>query len=241
VFELLYPFIAAPVLPATALLSLMLVWSLFTITVGIGHDIGGDWHFHFHPPGVDHLGGAAHGSGLGHFFSDTMGDAFNWLVVAPTRWLNLSTVPFLLWLGVFSLTWWAGSLLWWLSLDNWLFPQSGGIVTSLLVARNLACALPITKLITQPMQGWFKDSGHIESKTLIGAEAEICSYDATPTNGQAKYRTGSAPLLLNVRTDGTHLIKGTRVWITHYDPRTRIYLVSPTTTDSSTSNNGKPL
>jgi Protein of unknown function (DUF1449) len=240
VFEILEPLFAAPVLPATALSSLMIAWSIFTITVGIGHEAGGNWHFHLHDPSSAPVAGA-NGGGVGHFFADTMGDAFNWLIVTPSRWLNLSTVPFLLWIGVFSLTWWASSLIWWLAIDDWMFPQSGVITTSLLIVRNLACALPITKIITHPMKGWFTETGHMDSKSLIGAEAEICSYDATPTNGQAKYRTGAAPLLLNVRTDGPHLFKGTKVWITHYDSRTRIYLVSPTTTDSTPSQNGKPL
>lgn len=236
--EFLEPFIAAPVLPATALLGLMVAWSLFTLGLGMGHDMGSNWHFHWHDPTAGQVGGTGHGAGIHHLLSETLGDAFNWLIVAPTRWLNVTTIPFLLWIGVFSITWWTSSLLWWLVLDEWLLPRSGGLVTSLLVLRNVTCALPLTKLFTQPMRAWFADSGHLDSKTLIGSEAEICSYDATPTNGQAKYRTGSAPLLLNVRTDGPHLLKGTRVWITHYDPRTRIYLVSPTTTDSPTSPQG---
>jgi hypothetical protein len=81
------------------------------------------------------------------------------------------------------------------------------------------------------MIGWFADSGSVDSKSLIGQEAEICSYDATPENGQAKFKTGASPLLLNVRTDVPRLEKGTRVWITHYDSVKRVYHVSPTTTD----------
>jgi hypothetical protein len=84
------------------------------------------------------------------------------------------------------------------------------------------------------MRGWFQ-STTFESKSIIGKEAEISSYDASPDNGQVKFKTDGAPLLLNVRTDGPHLAKGTRVWITHYDSVKRLYIVSPTTSASSFS------
>ena len=77
---------------------------------------------------------------------------------------------------------------------------------------------------------------NFESKSLIGKEAEISSYEATSEHGQVKYKTDAAPLLLNVRTDGPHLEKGTRVWITHYDPKRRVYIVSATTTSLHTFN-----
>jgi len=108
------------------------------------------------------------------------------------------------------------------------------LVTLLLIVRNLVIALPLTKFVTQPMRGWFQ-TGSFESKSLIGQEAEISSYDASPDNGQVKFKTEGAPLLLNVRTDGPHLAKGTRVWITHYDSVKRLYIVSPTTAAASFS------
>jgi len=231
VFELIQPLISSPVLPATSLLLLVLLWSLFTIVVGYGIDLQGRFPFHFHNP----FHGLFHGdaSSLSHSMLDSMGDAVGAVVLAPTKWLNLRSVPFMLWLGVFAISWWSVSLVWWLSLDDWLTPNPSSLVTIGLIARNVICTLPMVKLLTTPMQGWFANTNQLNSKSLIGQEAEISSYDATPENGQAKYKTGAAPLLLNVRTDGPHLTKGTRVWITHYDTKKHIYLVSPTTTDSS--------
>ncbi len=239
VFELIQPLIAAPVLPATLLLAAMVCWSLFTVLVGAGLGSDGNWSFHFHNP-LSSVVNADPNIGLGHSISHFLGDTLGSFVLAPTKWLNLRSVPFLLWLGVFTLAWWTLSVAWWMAVDEWFFAVPGTLTTALLVARNIACALPITKLITQPMIGLFADTGSLDSKSLIGEEAEICSFDATPENGQAKFKTGAAPLLLNVRTDGPHLIKGTRVWITHYDANKRIYLVSPTTTDSTSSSvNGR--
>jgi hypothetical protein len=78
------------------------------------------------------------------------------------------------------------------------------------------------------MRGWFT-SEKLTSKSLIGQECEISSHEASPEFGQVKFKTDGSPLLLNVRTDGPHLAKGERVWITHYDPARRVYIVSPTT------------
>jgi hypothetical protein len=221
VFELIQPLLASPVLPATILLLMVVSWSLFTIAIGFGIDLQGHFPFHFHNP----FHGLFHG----------LDDAVGAVVLAPTKWLNLRSVPFMLWLGVFAIAWWSVSLIWWLSLDDWFTPNPSSLVTLGLISRNLVCTLPLVKLATQPMQGWFNTTNQLHSKSLIGQEAEISSYDATPVNGQAKYKTGAAPLLLNVRTDGPHLPKGTRVWITHYDAKKHIYLVSPTTTDSSST------
>ncbi len=231
--ELFEPLIASPVLPATVLLGMMVCWSLFTVLVGAGLSSDG-WSFHFHNPLSSVLHSDPH-AGIGHSISHFLGDTLGSFVLTPTKWLNLRSVPLLLWLGVFTLTWWTTSVAWWMVVDEWLFKAPGTLTTALLVVRNIACALPLTKLLTQPMVKLFSDTSSLDSKSLIGEEAEICSFDATPENGQAKYKTGAAPLLLNVRTDGPHLIKGTRVWITHYDPNRRIYLVSPTTTDSTCS------
>lgn len=231
VFELIQPFVSSPVLPATVLLLLVVGWSLFTIVVGYGVELDGRLPFHFHNPFHGLFQGD--GSSLSHTVLDSLGDAVGAVVLAPTKWLNLRSVPFILWLGVFALSWWAVSLVWWFLVDEWLTPDPNPFLTLGLIARNLICTLPLVKVATNPMQGWFVSSNKLDSKSLIGQEAVISSYDATPENGQAKYKTGSAPLLLNVRTDGPHLTKGTRVWITHYDVKKHIYLVSPTTTDSS--------
>ena len=211
VLDFLQSLIAGPVLPATLLLSMLLLWSLLTITLGIGIDLDSHAHGFF--------------SSIGHITWDGVGS----VTMFPMRWLNMRDIPLILWLSIFSLVWWTVSIGLFLAVDRTILGSPAWIISSLFVVRNLAISLPITKLCTQPMRGWFSTT-HFESKSLIGEEAEISSYDATPENGQVKFKTDAAPLLLNVRTDGPHLVKGTRVWITHYDPKRRIYIVSATTT-----------
>ncbi|MFN7733080.1 MAG: hypothetical protein ACK5OB_14370 [Pirellula sp.] len=218
--ELFQPLISGPVLPATILLGLVLVWSLFTIVVGYGLEMHGHLPFHLDVS-------LAH-----HPVFHALGDALGSVVLTPTKWLNLRSVPLILWLSVFALTWWATSVTWWFTVDPWIVAKLGPFANIVLIARNIAFGLLLTKILTAPMQGLFRNTPQLNAKSLVGEEAEICSYDATPQHGQAKFKTDGAPLLLNVRTDGPHLPKGTRVWITYYDSEHRVYLVSPTTTDS---------
>jgi len=219
-FELLQPLVVGPVLPATILLGVLMIWSLLTITVGVGFDLQTPLHGHF--------------ESVSHAFWEAIGS----VAMVPMKWLNLRNMPFMLWIGIFAIIWWCTSVGLWMSIDDRFFMESLAtphwLVTLLLVIRNLGIALPLTKLATQPLRGWFQTNS-FESKSLIGKEAEISSYDAGPDNGQVKFKTDGAPLLLNVRTDGPHLAKGTRVWITHYDSVKRRYIVSPTTTAASFS------
>lgn len=84
------------------------------------------------------------------------------------------------------------------------------------------------------MKGWFVVE-RLDSQSLIGKECQISSSVASIDFGQVKFKTEGSPLLLNVRTDGPSLAQGTHVWITHYDPKRRVYIVSPTTANSPIS------
>ena len=50
--------------------------------------------------------------------------------------------------------------------------------------------------------------------------------------GQAKYRTEAAPLLLNVRTDGSIIRKGERARLIDFDSKKRIYTVTRISTEN---------
>lgn len=209
-----------------------------TIVIGgLDSHVAASWHLHNPFSGGPFSGGHGDGEGLSHTISHALGDAMGTVVLAPANWLNLKQLPIVLWAGIFTLAWWSFSILIWVSFDSTFFNDPGFVAVGAMILRNLTLGLLSTKLITQPMRGWF-DTNELTSVSLVGQEAEICSFDATPENGQVKYKTSGAPLLLNVRTDGPHLPKGTRVWLTHYDTQKRIYIVSATTTTSKISPTG---
>lgn len=199
------PLLELPVLPASFLLAMLIVWSILSIFVGVG--------LHDHDLSLDH--------------DADIGDALSGLGMVTLRWLNLSDMPVMIWLCIFAMLWWTTSITLWKSFDSMFFTHPGIGWSSLLIARNLAIALPLTKLATRPLRGWHV-SEDLSSESLVGQECEICSAEATPEYGQVRFKTDGAPLLLNVRTDGPYLAKGAKVWITHFDAKNRTYIVSPT-------------
>jgi len=216
-----------------------------TIVIGgLDSHFAASWHFHNPFSDAGPLSGGGHvggghmdADGFGHTITHTLGDAIGSIILIPMKWLNLKQLPLVMWAGIFTISWWSVSILIWVIIDTALVKEPGFLAVSMMITRNVVLGLLATKAITQPMRGWF-DTKELTSVSLVGQEAEISSFDATPENGQAKFKTDGAPLLLNVRTDGPHVPKGTRVWLTHYDSKKRVYIVSATTTTSNSTSPG---
>jgi len=92
-----------------------------------------------------------------------------------------------------------------------------------------------TKLVTGPLVPYLSQSPTFSEETIIGEPCVISSGEATPSFGQAKCDTGGAPLLLNIRTDGPTLLKGTVAIIVAYDTERRLYTVTQEPTHNATS------
>ncbi len=218
-----------PVLPATMFLGLLLLWNLLamlgTVDLHMPHGdvdlhLPTDGHVHADVPAPADVHLDSTSGGMGHGASDG-------LAVLMMKWLNLREVPLVLWMGILAVAWWFISATLWTVVDRRFLSEPGWLWSSVLVVRNLALAIPLTKLATRPMRGWFTTE-RISAHSLIGQECKISSSVASPEFGQVKFKTEGSPLLLNVRTDGPSLVQGTPVWITHYDAKRRIYIVSPT-------------
>ncbi|MEM8670781.1 MAG: DUF1449 domain-containing protein [Planctomycetota bacterium] len=141
------------------------------------------------------------------------------------RLTNFGRIPVVLWGGIFAVTFWSLSYGLWHNYDADKYDPTW-FPSILLGIRNFVIAVAITKGVTQPMLGWFVDPPSYDHRKLMGATCEICTTEATPEFGQAKFRTNASPLLLNVRTDGAHIAKGTEVRIIGFDKEKRIYKVT---------------
>lgn len=152
-------------------------------------------------------------------------DFLHGLGAATVRATNFGRVPVVLWGGVFAVSFWAISYGLWHGFD---FESHVPTLmeSTWLSIRNFVIAMVITKCVTQPMLGYFVDPPSYDHKKLLGATCEICTTEATEQFGQAKFRTNASPLLLNVRTDGSHIPKGTEVRIIGFDKNKRIYKVT---------------
>ncbi|MGV3485593.1 MAG: hypothetical protein ACO1RT_14350 [Planctomycetaceae bacterium] len=160
-------------------------------------------------------------------------DADGWQSLGATslRWFHLGTVPVIFWVGCFSI------LQWLIAYGLWHFFESSRytptLTESLLLAgRNAVLAALATKLVTGPLVPHLSEAPTFNEETIIGESCVICSSEATPTFGQAKYKTGGAPLLLNIRTDGVRLVKGDVATIVAYDTERRLYTVTASSVPS---------
>jgi hypothetical protein len=159
-------------------------------------------------------------------------DAHGWqsMGAATLRWLHLDTIPIAIWGGLFACVNWLLAYILWNAYDSARHDPTL-LTSALLATRNAVIAAMITKFATAPLAPLLRKSFAYSEETLIGQTCVVSSGEATPTFGQAKFNTGGAPLLLNIRTDGPHLAKGTSVRITGFDPTKRTYSV---TSDSGT-------
>ncbi len=115
--------VAYPVIPATVLLTCLILWGLMTIVVGLDIDLD------------------SHAGGLFNSLEHLVWDGLSSFAVVPMRWLNMRDVPIIVWLSVFSLAWWTISIAAWMSFDRFYWPQPSWWLLSLLVVRNLALTL----------------------------------------------------------------------------------------------------
>lgn len=154
------------------------------------------------------------------------------LGAATLRWLHLDSVPIVIWGGLFACVNWLLAYILWNAFDS-ARHEPTLLVSALLATRNAVIAAVITRFATAPLAPYLGGGAAYSEETLIGRSCVVSSGEATPTFGQAKYDTGGAPLLLNIRTDGPHLAKGTSVRIIAFDPSKRIYSVTLDTDTSS--------
>ena len=152
-------------------------------------------------------------------------DFLQGLGATSVRLTNFSRIPVVLWGGIFAVAFWSLSYGLWHNYDAERYDPTW-LASILLSIRNFVIATAITKGVTQPMLGWFVDPPSYDHRRLLGATCEICTTEATPKFGQAKFRTNASPLVLNVRADGAHIAKGTEVRIIGFDKEKRIYTVT---------------
>jgi hypothetical protein len=170
---------------------------------------------------------------------DLSADVDGWQSIGATtlRWLHFGPIPIILWLGCFSIFYWL------ISYCLWTFYESDRYQPTLaesafLAIRNAIIAALATKLVTGPLVPYLGEGVGYNEETMIGERCIISSIEATPAFGQAKFATGGAPLLLNIRTDGSTLVKGEAAIIIAYDTERRLYTV---TSESNPSESPFPV
>jgi len=138
------------------------------------------------------------------------------------KFFNIGEVPLMVWLCIYGLLWWAISQVLWMAMDRTSVDPN----TTLLVVRNVAASVMLTKFATSPLAKIFSKPPKFRPGELVGQECEITTHQATTEFGQAKYQTDAAPLLLDVKMSEGVLAKGDPARIIDYDPDSKIHYLA---------------
>ena len=141
------------------------------------------------------------------------------------RFVNIGRVPMMIWMSVFTVTYWFVSMLLDRLLDD-LDHRETLFYAVQYGVRNFAIAVVVTKIFTQPLRDKFDAKEPNTAEDLIGRECVITTSEVTESFGQARYTTEAAPLLLNVRTREKPLAKGDLAVIVDHDAEENIYFVT---------------
>ena len=140
----------------------------------------------------------------------------------PLKWLNLGSVPTMLWGSVFALAGWMTS-----RLINSPEPHASfeWYSDGLAILRDIGISLVITKFLTQPLRGKFDPVEPNKADDLIGQTCVVTTSEVTESFGEAEYTTEGAPLKLTVRSADSSLAKGDSAEIVDFDPEKKTYQI----------------
>lgn len=140
----------------------------------------------------------------------------------PLKWLNLGSVPTMLWMSVFALAAWMTS-----RLINSPIPHESfdWLTDGRAILRDLGIAILITKGVTQPLRGRFDPVEPNRARDMIGMTCRVTTSEVTGSFGEAEYATSGAPLKLTVRAIEKNLAKGDEALIVDFAPDQNVYFV----------------
>ncbi|MCM2371401.1 OB-fold-containig protein [Aporhodopirellula aestuarii] len=217
-----------PVWPASILAAIVLALVFISLLGVFSFDFGIDGPGLDVDPGVDIDPGVDVDAGVdtsvdadGHHVG---GDALGGIAAATMKAVHLDRVPLMVWLTVFSLFFWVLSFVLWFEFDVRRYPATF-LSSALLTMRNGVMAVVLTRFMTTPLHRLLVPPTHYHAGTLVGGIAIVETSAVDDTFGRARYATNAAPLLIDIRTSGERIPKGTPVRIMSYDQEKKVYHV----------------
>ena len=162
-------------------------------------------------------------------------DGFMGIGLLPLRWLNIGTIPLMLWFSIFAVAFFFSSL----GVENYqpLSEEASTGVIAFRVVWVMGVGALATKFITQPMREWFKE--HVfDHYQFVGKQATTRITTHT-TRGKIFIERKEGDLISEARTAGEEIPNGTRVTVVSYDEAQKVYMVaeSRSTGEETTNNN----
>ncbi len=140
------------------------------------------------------------------------------------EYFNLRKVPLSIVVSFFALSLWVVGVL----ANHFIHGTSSKLLGLALVVPNIIVSAHVAKFITAPLVPLFRSmrGDAMERRDLVGTRVIVTSSKADATFGQAEIREVGAPILLNVRTEGEILPRGSEAVILHTNPDTRIHIIT---------------
>lgn len=140
----------------------------------------------------------------------------------PLKWLNIGSVPTMLWVSVFAISGWMVSRLWNSPAPHETFEWAAD---GQAILRDMGIAVFITKCLTQPLRGRFDPKPVNRAKDIIGGICKVTTSEVTESFGEAEYSTDGAPLKLRVRAEESDLTRGDEAVIVGFHREQNVYLI----------------
>jgi len=149
-------------------------------------------------------------------------DGFLGIGLVPLRWLNLGSIPFMVWITFLSVCFLTASV----AVDQWkeLSVEATNGDIAIRVLLNFVAGLAITKIITQPMRKWFNED-FFEPSEMVGSSGTT-RITTGPTRGKVFIERQAGDLFSEARTAGESIPNGTRVTVVGYDSDQKMYIVA---------------
>ncbi|GAB4411212.1 MAG: hypothetical protein OHK0053_38000 [Microscillaceae bacterium] len=199
---------------------LLMVVGLYWITVFIGLLDLSSFHFEIdaHADLEAHAGLDAH--------ADSGQEVGANPILSLLGFFNLGKVPFMIFFSFLVLFMWIGSIL-----GNHYLQSEIPAFAWAWILPNLLISLSLTKAVTSPLRGVFKDEENEfkNNQDVIGKVGTAMLPFDDETMGQVSIPTQQgAPLLIRAKaTEGKQILKGFSALVVHYDEEKQYFLVEP--------------
>lgn len=150
----------------------------------------------------------------------------------PLKWLNLGSVPLMIWGSVFTLVAWIISR--WLNAEI-AHAEFAFASDSQVILRDAVLAAVATKFLTNPLRGLFDYEEPNKLEAMLGQTVRVTTSQLDDTFGEVEYTTDGAPLRLNAITNGPALAKDDLARLVGYDEEKKVYVVEAVSMDRSTT------
>lgn len=208
---------SAPLVVSTGLVLFVVAYWLISVLTGLGLDVI-DFDLDFDTDAD--VGGI---------------DGFMGIGLMPLKWLNIGTIPLMVWFSIFSICFFFASI----GVDKYK-PLTEEVATGVVTFRLFWVAgigAIATKFVTQPMRNWFKENT-LDRASFVGRQATT-RITTHSTRGKIFIARKEGDLISEARTAGEEIPNGTRVTVVSYDNAQKVYIVaeSRSTGEETTDNN----